>query len=131
MLAVKDNQPTLHAEVREAFVSALDNEVAHLRHYHCKEKGHGRQEWRVVWVLPAAKYLSCQAAWLGLRTLVRVLRVVTCPVSGAETIETRYFLRSLRPSARRLARVIRSHWMIENGLHWVWDVVFGEDARRL
>ena len=97
VLAVKDNQPTLHAEVREAFVSALDNEVAHLRRYHCEEKGHGRQERRVVWVLPAAKYLSCQAAWLGLLTLVMVLRVVTCPVSGAETIETRYFISSLRP----------------------------------
>ncbi len=95
MLAVKDNQPTLHAEVREAFVSALDNEVAHLRCYRCEEKGHGRQERRVVWVLPAAKYVSCRAGWLGLLTLVMVLRVVTCPVSGVETIETRYFISSL------------------------------------
>jgi len=41
------------------------------------------------------------------------LRVVTCPVSGVETAERCYFISSLRPSARRLARVIRGHWLIE------------------
>src|SRR5262249_61278753 len=50
--------------------------------------------------------------------------------NGVEKCEVRYFISSLRPSAKPLARAIRSHWGIENGLHWVLDLYFAEDRNR-
>lgn len=133
ILAVKDNQPTLHAEIQAAFATAPTPPARSSRLYTTEEHGHGREEQRTVQVLPARGYVSVAqlAMWMGVLTIVMVTRVVWCEATGEESIEVSYFLSSLPPQARRMGLAIRGHWSIENGLHWVLDVVFREDARRV
>jgi predicted transposase YbfD/YdcC len=133
ILAVKDNQPSLHAEMQAAFAKAESTGKAPHRVYLTEDSGHGRHEQRTVRVLAAGSSLTASqlAPWLGLLTLVMVVRVVTCQATGVVTREVSYFISSLRPNARRIGQAIRGHWSIENGLHWVLDVVFREDARQL
>jgi len=133
ILAVKDTQPTLHAEIQAAFATAAPPTARSPRLYATEDHGHGRDEQRTVQVLAARGQLSAaqSAAWVGVLTIVMVTRVVWCEATGVESIEVRYFLSSLRPNARRIGTAIRGHWSIENGLHWVLDVVFREDARRV
>lgn len=133
ILAVKDNQLTLHAEIQAAFATAATPPARSSRLYTTEDQGHGREEQRTVQVLPAQGHLSATqcAAWLGMLTIVMVTRVVWCEATGMESMEVSYFISSLRPQARRIGTAIRGHWSIENGLHWVLDVVFREDARRV
>jgi predicted transposase YbfD/YdcC len=132
-VAVKANQPTLHAERQEAFAQAPAPRLRSSRRATTFEKGHGRYEQRTVEVLPARAYLSAAqtAVWAGVLSLVRVTRVVWEQATEVPSTEVRYFLSSLPPVARRIGSAIRGHWSIENGLHWVLDVVFREDARRI
>jgi predicted transposase YbfD/YdcC len=133
VLTVKANQPTLHMELQDAFAQAPAPKLRSSRHTTAFEKGHGRYEQRTVEVLPAREYLSVPqtALWAGVLSLVMVTRVVWEQATETSSTEVRYFLSSLPPVARRLGSAIRGHWSIENGLHWVLDVVFREDARRV
>lgn len=128
MLALKDNQ----AEVLEDVVDSFTQATAIARAHRTVEKDHGRLETRVCETIadPAViAWLDTAHRWAGLRTIARV--TATRRVGAQEpTTTTRYYLSSLPGDARLLARAVRSHWGIENQLHWVLDVAFREDDNR-
>jgi predicted transposase YbfD/YdcC len=132
VLALKDNQPTLHAQASDYFLEQLTSEKpdAKLRHLTEVETGHGRTETRETFVAPAPKEMLASGAWVGLATIVLVIRRCVDHTTGKASDEVRYFLSSLPAKVKRLAKAVRQHWGIENGLHWVLDVAFNEDRMR-
>jgi predicted transposase YbfD/YdcC len=132
VLALKGNQPTLYEQVSDYFLEQLEEEGPDrkLRHHSEVEEGHGRSETRETFVAPASKEMVASGAWLGLATVVLVIRRCVDHATGKASDEVRYFISSLPAKVKRLARAVRQHWGIENGLHWVLDVAFNEDRMR-
>jgi predicted transposase YbfD/YdcC len=91
------------------------------------EKGHGRIEMRNCTTL-LANDLPVQSEWNGLKTIVRISRKRKEGTKIHE--ETIYYISSMGQEAELIANVVRSHWRIENSLHWRLDVIFGQDKSR-
>jgi predicted transposase YbfD/YdcC len=130
VLAVKDNQPHLREDLSGHFDEVLEDEesLPRTRRYTTQEKNRGRLEYRTYISTPVPEDLRHRAAWRDLRSVGYVLSVVQR--GGRETVEVRYFISSLKPNAKLLAKAVRGHWGIENSQHWVLDVVFQEDQSR-
>ena len=134
VLALKDNQPSLHERARLAFQDARAGRTtgsAELDRAATLDKGHGRIEQRRCWALGGSEYLAYldpTGAWPGLQSVVLIES--TRRTEAGASVEDRYYLTSLPPDAARLGRTIRQHWGIENRLHWVLDVAFGDDDNR-
>src|SRR5690606_37116803 len=93
------------------------------------DKGHGRLEQRIVRALPIGELpVNIQAPWVDLKSIAEVIRIRV----GKELSVTRsFYITSHPPKAILLAACIRDHWKIENQLHYVLDVSFGEDRRKI
>jgi len=134
ILAVKDNQPDLAEDIAECFAAAGDvdyEEVVHDRDDH-QSKGHGRRERRQHTVItdPAhLAWLPAEQHWPHLAALGRV-EAERHFADGRSEQETRYDVLSQPLSAVAFGAAVRSHWGIENQVHWVLDVTFGADHSR-
>ena len=133
VLAVKDNQPTLHDLVAHHFAVVTDGGAAGLApdHHRTVGKDHGRLEVRRCWATDDPAVLE----WLDPTRSWPALASVAC-VEGERRIgaklarERRYYISSLPADAAAIGRAVRAHWAIENRLHWVLDVGFREDECR-
>lgn len=131
VLAVKENQPTLYAGIAQFFDVKRETAFARTKvsRHHTRETGHGRQEARSYYVCEVPKDLPDRKRWPR-------LAAIGCVVShtirdGKESFQVRYYILSKKLTARRFAVAVRSHWGIENQLHWQLDVTFQEDQSRI
>lgn len=133
VLALKDNQPSLFEDVQWLFEQAESVQFQASEHDGARsvDKGHGRLEIRRCWTLSGSEldYLVQKPRWRGLQTLAMIESERR--VAGKVSRERRYYLSSLGQDAAVLNAAIRTHWAIENGLHWVLDVAFAEDGCRI
>jgi predicted transposase YbfD/YdcC len=131
VLSLKGNQTRLHDDIRTFFLDAEAHAFAGTPHTTAEtvDGDHGRIEVRRAWATDDLAWLADRPRWPGLRSVLRVDAERT--VGERTTCETRFFISSLPPDAATLARVVRSHWAIENSLHWVLDVAMNQDKTRI
>ena len=130
VFGLKGNQGNLHEAVQQLFAQTEwqnYTEFDQMGHV-TKDAKHGRKERRRTVALACPSDAAPYDAWAGLQSVVMVETMRQ--TNDNVTAEKRYFLSSLLPDSKHLAQVIRSHWAIENRLHWCLDVTFGEDACR-
>lgn len=130
VLAVKGNQNSLHRQITTHFNNVFD--MKHNKHVNVSvihDKSRGRLESRACLVTEELSWLGVKAHWPNIKSCIvleskRVINDIT-------TTERRYYISSLEGDAESINHIIRSHWGVENSLHWIMDVVLGEDASRI
>lgn len=126
LLAVKRNQGRLHRDIKQIMANA---NPAQLAYYCLEETDHGRHEVRECWVTTELEGIRDSDRWDKLKAVVGVK--LTRTVQGKTTSQTRYYITDVKRSAKTILKAVRSHWQVENRLHWVLDISFREDESRV
>jgi predicted transposase YbfD/YdcC len=131
ILALKGNQGNLNDEVIDFYKKVEQPEFKHYIYQTDSqtEKAHGRLEVRECTVIKNLGWLFEPATWDSLNCIIKIKSTVT--KNNKQTVEERYYISSLDGDAKLINHAIRTHWHIENKLHWVLDVIFKEDYCRL
>lgn len=134
VLASKANQGHFHQEMADLFTFAEREKWRDIPHDYAKtvNKDHGRIEIRECWTISDPLFIQSlhdHKKWPALQTVVKIVAERRLP-DKPPTSEVRYYISSLPSDASHLLEVIRTHWQIENSLHWVLDVAFREDQAR-
>ena len=134
LLAVKENQGHLYEDIQCLFEVDVAQGLKYAQYSHAQHvtKGHGRIETRECWATDREEYLSLlrkRQQWKGLKSVIRIAS--ERKIGEVTETQTRYFISSLPANAKTLLKVKRSHWKIENQVHWVLDIAFREDESRV
>jgi predicted transposase YbfD/YdcC len=124
LLALKANQGNAYQEITTFLKDLIAR--GELQAYQEADKGHGRLELRRYFQTDALDWFADRAKWENLRSVVAV-EARREHSDGHQSIQWRYYLSSLPVDLPRVADLVRGHWSVENNLHWVLDVTFGED----
>lgn len=132
VVSLKGNQGALQREVEALFVEAREESFETVPHAYTEtlEKEHGRFEKRRYWTTAKLASIKEKKKWPSLTSVGMVESTRT--VNEITSVEVRYFISSLPgDDAVKFADAVRSHWSVENNLHWVLDVAFDEDQSRV
>jgi len=134
VLALKGNQGTLRDDVELFLTEQAERGFADAvaSRHETLEKSHGRIETRITTATDDIAWLRQRHSWPGLESIVMVdsVREIIGPTAKVER-ERRFYVASAPADAKALATAVRSHWGVENGLHWVMDMVFRDDECRI